>query len=133
MRGNIGRNSNIVPVSRTSSYVLKEWEKRGIKGGTIRDIIFDFLLESDCPLPITYCREVGNYEVSNIAIKRLIDCSPQPHENITMRQKLSLVNRLKDIPADDRLIDFKKLESIIISMPSTLDDNDSENSTETSI
>ncbi len=52
LRGNIGRNSNIVPVSRTSSYVLKEWEKRGIKGGTIRDIIFDFLLGCDRPLPI---------------------------------------------------------------------------------
>jgi Fe2+ or Zn2+ uptake regulation protein len=52
LRGNIGRNSNIVPVSRTSSYVLKEWEKKGIKGGTIRDIIFDYLVSQDNPLSI---------------------------------------------------------------------------------
>lgn len=52
LRGNIGRNSNIVPIGRTSSYVLKEWEKKGIKGGTIKDLVFDLLVERDSPLSI---------------------------------------------------------------------------------
>lgn len=47
LRGGINNNPNIVPISRTSTYSLLEWEGKGIRGGSIRQIVFDFLREHE--------------------------------------------------------------------------------------
>lgn len=49
LRGSILRNSNIVPIGRSSKYALRKWSSKGIVGGTIRDIVFKFLDESSLP------------------------------------------------------------------------------------
>mgnify|MGYP003290856363 CR=1 FL=1 len=42
-RGNITKNTNIVPIGRTSTYALAEWNSIGNKGGTIRSIAIEYL------------------------------------------------------------------------------------------
>lgn len=51
LRGNVLRNNNIVAIGRSGNYVLKEWEDKGIIGGTIRDIAFKFL--NELPMPVS--------------------------------------------------------------------------------
>ena len=47
MRGSINSNPNIVPIGRTSTYSLVEWEGEGVRGGSIRQIVVDFLREHE--------------------------------------------------------------------------------------
>lgn len=47
LRGGINNNPNIVPISRTSTYSLVEWEGDSIRGGTIRQIVVEFLREHE--------------------------------------------------------------------------------------
>lgn len=47
-RGSIQKNTNIIPIGRTSTYTLAEWEGDTIRGGSIRKIIVDYL-RSLCP------------------------------------------------------------------------------------
>lgn len=44
------RNSNIVAVSRTSTYALTEWNYTENRGGTIRDIVEEFLNMRETPI-----------------------------------------------------------------------------------
>lgn len=46
-RGAIQSNRNIIPISRTSTYTLAEWEGDTIRGGSIRQIIADYLRTLD--------------------------------------------------------------------------------------
>lgn len=57
LRGSILRNPNIVAISRTSNYTLKEWSHTELRGGTIRDIVFDFLNKLDAPQSIEIITE----------------------------------------------------------------------------
>jgi hypothetical protein len=54
LRGSLQRTPEIIYFGRSSTYGLKTWEfeKVGIKGGTIKDIIFDYLAERDSPIHI---------------------------------------------------------------------------------
>ena len=47
LRGSINNNPNIIPIGRTSTYALAEWEGEGIRGGSIRQIVADFLREQE--------------------------------------------------------------------------------------
>lgn len=42
-RGSVNANPNIIPIGRTSTYTLAEWESDEHKGGTIRQIVCDYL------------------------------------------------------------------------------------------
>lgn len=42
-RSSVNANPNIIPIGRTSTYTLAEWEADGHKGGSIRSIIAEYL------------------------------------------------------------------------------------------
>ena len=54
LRGSLQRTPDIIYFGRSSTYGLKKWEieKEGIKGGTIKDIIFQFLQDKNDPIHI---------------------------------------------------------------------------------
>lgn len=43
LRGAITANKNIIPIGRTSTYVLKEWNHLGERGGTVRGLVSEYL------------------------------------------------------------------------------------------
>ncbi len=43
LRGAITTNRNIIPIGRTSTYVLKEWNHLGERGGTVRGLVSEYL------------------------------------------------------------------------------------------
>ncbi len=45
LRGSINNNPNIIPIGRTSTYTLAEWEGDSHRGGSIRQIVADYLRE----------------------------------------------------------------------------------------
>lgn len=47
LRGNINNNPNIIPISRTSTYSLAEWDGEVYRGGSIRQIIAEYLGEQN--------------------------------------------------------------------------------------
>jgi hypothetical protein len=59
LRGSLQRTPEIIYFGRSSTYGLKKWEieKEGIKGGTIKDIIIDFLKEKNQPIHISIILE----------------------------------------------------------------------------
>jgi len=54
LRGSLQRTPEIIYFGRSSTYGLKKWEieKEGIKGGTIKDIIFEYLQDKNDPIHI---------------------------------------------------------------------------------
>lgn len=54
LRGSLQRSSEIIYFGRSSTYGLKKWEKEkeGIRGGTIKDIVFDYLQGKKEPIHI---------------------------------------------------------------------------------
>lgn len=54
LRGSLQRTPEIIYFGRSSTYGLKKWEteKEGIKGGTIKDIILDYLEDKNYPVHI---------------------------------------------------------------------------------
>lgn len=46
-RGNISNNPNIIPIGRSSTYTLAEWESDEHRGGSIRGIVADFLSQQE--------------------------------------------------------------------------------------
>lgn len=54
LRGSLQRTPEIIYFGRSSTYGLKKWEveKEGIKGGTIKDIIFEYLQDKTEPIHI---------------------------------------------------------------------------------
>ena len=54
LRGSLQRTPEIIYFGRSSTYGLKKWEieKEGIKGGTIKDIIFEYLQNNTNPIHI---------------------------------------------------------------------------------
>jgi hypothetical protein len=54
LRGSLQRTPEIIYFGRRSTYGLKKWEieKEGIKGGTIKDIIFEYLQDKNDPIHI---------------------------------------------------------------------------------
>lgn len=54
LRGSLQRTSEIIYFGRSSTYGLKKWEieKEGIKGGTIKNIIFEYLQDNNEPIHI---------------------------------------------------------------------------------
>jgi hypothetical protein len=55
LRGSLQRTKELIYFGRSSTYGLKKWEieKDGIKGGTIKDLIIDFLREKSEPIHIS--------------------------------------------------------------------------------
>ena len=55
LRAACNQTKELVPISRTSTYMLKEWEqsKEKLRGGTIRGIAAEYLLQYDTPKPIS--------------------------------------------------------------------------------
>ena len=49
-RGTIGHNENIIPVGRTSTYALKEWDITINRGGTIRTFVDEYLDSLETPI-----------------------------------------------------------------------------------
>lgn len=47
LRGGIANSDRIVPISRSSNYALKEWKH--VKSGTIKDIVYEYLLDFTTP------------------------------------------------------------------------------------
>lgn len=58
-RGNIGKNKNIVPIGRTSTYALVEWQNGTYRGGTIREFASEYL--DSIPERIASVESIGNY------------------------------------------------------------------------
>lgn len=54
LRGSLQRTPEIIYFGRSSTYGLKKWEieKEGIKGGTIKRIVFEYLLSNQDPIHI---------------------------------------------------------------------------------
>lgn len=54
LRGSLQRTPEIIYFGRSSTYGLKKWEieKEGIRGGTIKDIIFEYLQDKSDPIHI---------------------------------------------------------------------------------
>lgn len=54
LRGTIQRAPEIIIIGKSSTYGLKKWEieKEGIKGGTIKDIVFEYLQNKNEPVHI---------------------------------------------------------------------------------
>lgn len=59
LRGSINNNPNILPIGRTSTYTLTEWESDEHKGGSIRSIVIEYLDQQD--LPIALIPEIVDY------------------------------------------------------------------------
>lgn len=60
LRANTGINRNILPISRSSTYTLLEWEEEGKwKGGTIRGIITEYLKQQSPTIAAS--SEVASY------------------------------------------------------------------------
>ena len=59
LRGSINNNPNILPIGRTSTYTLIEWESDEHKGGSIRSIVIEYLDQQE--LPIAPIPEVVDY------------------------------------------------------------------------
>lgn len=59
LRGSINNNPNILPIGRTSTYTLTEWESDVHKGGSIRSIVIEYLDQQD--LPIAPIPEIVDY------------------------------------------------------------------------
>ncbi len=53
LRGSIIRSDRVDAISRSGKYALKEWNSKGIKTGTIRDIVYDYLLGYTTPQSLT--------------------------------------------------------------------------------
>ena len=61
LRGNLIRVTNLIYFGRSSTYGLKIWEdEQTIKGGTIRDIVEEFLENQDTPIHIDKVTEYVN-------------------------------------------------------------------------
>ena len=61
LRGNLIRATNLIYFGRSSTYGLKIWEdEQTIKGGTIRDIVEEFLENQDTPIHIDKVTEYVN-------------------------------------------------------------------------
>lgn len=58
-RGNIANNPNIIPVSRTSTYALAEWQSGDYRGGTIREFVREYL--DSLPSHIATVEATGDY------------------------------------------------------------------------
>ena len=58
-RGNISNNPNIIPIGRTSTYTLADWESDEHKGGSIRGIVIEYLNQQE--LPIAPIPEIVEY------------------------------------------------------------------------
>lgn len=58
-RGNVGNNKNIVPLGRSSTYALAEWNSGSRRGGTIRMFVDECLNSS--PQRIVSVAEIGEY------------------------------------------------------------------------
>lgn len=69
LRGSLQRTPEVIYFGRSSTYGLKKWEteKEGIKGGTIKDIIFEYLQDKIHPIHILeLLNEVHKYrEMTN--------------------------------------------------------------------
>lgn len=52
-------NPNIVPIGRSSTFGLKEWNKGKSRGGTIREFATEYLLS--LPIPIAPIEDIGSY------------------------------------------------------------------------
>lgn len=59
LRGSLQKSPEIIYFGRSSLYGLKKWEieKEGIKGGTIKDIIIDFIIDKKHPLHVSLIME----------------------------------------------------------------------------
>lgn len=59
LRSSLGLNKNILPVGRSSTYVLSEWEKDELKGGTIRSLVQEYI--DSTPEKIAPIADVAEY------------------------------------------------------------------------
>ena len=58
-RGNISNNPNIVPIGRSSTYALAEWQEGEHRGGTIRSFVEEYLETQN--QPIASLESLGEY------------------------------------------------------------------------
>lgn len=69
LRGSILRNPNIVPISRSGKYTLNIWEDKTRKGGSIRELINEYLSDSSYPRTVEeivlYLNEHGRNTTNN--------------------------------------------------------------------
>ncbi len=70
LRGSLQRTPEIIYFGRSSTYGLKKWENENIRGGTIKDIVEEYLKYSDTPIHLS---EVVDYvnKFRNTTIKNL--------------------------------------------------------------
>ena len=82
IRANALRNPNIVAISRTSTYTLREWaELEGKRGGTIRELATEYL--NSLPQPIAklsdICEYISKYRTnvkeSNVKVNLLLEAN----------------------------------------------------------
>ncbi len=82
LRGSLQRTPEIIYFGRSSTYGLKKWEteKEGIKGGTIKNIILDYLEDKNYPIHILeLVNEVHRYreETNSKNIKTNLKLDPK--------------------------------------------------------
>lgn len=83
LRGSLQRTPEIIYFGRSSTYGLKKWEleKEGIRGGTIKDIIFEYLQKKNDPIHILeLLNEVHKYREKTNA-KNIITNLKLDHQN----------------------------------------------------
>ncbi|MFZ4680492.1 MAG: sigma factor-like helix-turn-helix DNA-binding protein [Flavobacterium sp.] len=108
LRGSLQRTSEIIYFGRSSTYGLKKWEteKEGIKGGTIKDIILDYLEDNNCPIHILeLVNEVHKYREETNAKNIITNLKLDPQKNFIIfnqgfigLSRRSYNSKLSDLP-----------------------------------
>lgn len=83
LRGSLQRTPEIIYFGRSSTYGLKKWEidKEGIKGGTIKDIIFEYLQDKTDPIHILeLLYEVHKYREKTNAKNIIVNLKLDPQK-----------------------------------------------------
>ena len=87
LRGSLQRSQEIIYFGRSSTYGLKKWEieKEGIKGGTIKDIILEFLQDKREPIHILeILSEVHKYRAKTSVKSILANLNLDPYNQFVI-------------------------------------------------
>lgn len=87
VRASMKRKYGFVPVGRSSVFALKKWEAEleNFKGGTIKDIAFEYLEEKDIPVHIyELLKEIHNYREKTNAKNVITNLKLDPESNFVV-------------------------------------------------
>lgn len=87
LRGSLQRNPEIIFFGRFSTYGLRKWEseKENIKGGSIKDLVFDFLSNKEHPVHINQIlREVKKFGYNTSAKNVITNIKLDPYKQFVV-------------------------------------------------